>query len=187
MGGPSLREDFHFQEKLTHFDRKRIPERVVHALGAGAHGYFQVYKPLTGAGAQAQVVSKFMGNIKSTDGQALMVDKTFLTSASVMFDAIYVPGGVESVATLKANGDAIHFIDEAFRHCKAIAATGEEVELLKESNIQGITLSDRSPQNDQGVITAKTLSNLSDVAKSFVEAIAQHRFWTRASKQKVPA
>lgn len=44
--GPTLYEDFHFHEKLSHFDRERIPERVVHARGSGAHGYFQVYKPL---------------------------------------------------------------------------------------------------------------------------------------------
>ncbi len=44
--GPALLEDFHFQEKLAHFDRERIPERVVHARGSGAHGYFQVYKSL---------------------------------------------------------------------------------------------------------------------------------------------
>ncbi|SBV98072.1 hydroperoxidase HPII(III) (catalase) [uncultured delta proteobacterium] len=44
--GPGLMEDFHFTEKLAHFDRERIPERVVHARGSGAHGYFQVYKSL---------------------------------------------------------------------------------------------------------------------------------------------
>ncbi len=40
--GPMLLEDTHFLEKLSHFDRERIPERVVHAKGAGAHGYFEV-------------------------------------------------------------------------------------------------------------------------------------------------
>lgn len=44
--GPTLLQDIVFLEKLAHFDRERIPERVVHAKGAGAHGYFQVYKPL---------------------------------------------------------------------------------------------------------------------------------------------
>src|SRR4030095_15911373 len=44
--GPSLIEDFHFREKITHFDHERIPERVVHARGSGAHGYFQVYDTL---------------------------------------------------------------------------------------------------------------------------------------------
>jgi catalase len=41
--GPTLLEDFHFREKLTHFDHERIPERVVHARGAGAYGYFEPY------------------------------------------------------------------------------------------------------------------------------------------------
>lgn len=44
--GPALMEDFNFFEKLTHFDRERIPERVVHAKGAGAFGYFQAYQSM---------------------------------------------------------------------------------------------------------------------------------------------
>jgi catalase len=45
--GPALLEDFHFREKLFHFDHERIPERVVHARGFGAHGYFENYEALT--------------------------------------------------------------------------------------------------------------------------------------------
>ena len=45
--GPGLLEDFHLREKLFHFDHERIPERVVHARGYGAHGYFENYEPLT--------------------------------------------------------------------------------------------------------------------------------------------
>src|SRR5215470_7498090 len=44
--GPTLLEDFHFREKIFHFDHERIPERVVHARGYGAHGYFANYAPL---------------------------------------------------------------------------------------------------------------------------------------------
>ncbi len=44
--GPSTLEDFHLREKLFHFDHERIPERVVHASGYGAHGYFENYKSL---------------------------------------------------------------------------------------------------------------------------------------------
>jgi len=44
--GPSLIEDFHFREKIFHFDHERIPERVVHARGYGAHGYFETYESL---------------------------------------------------------------------------------------------------------------------------------------------
>ena len=44
--GPTLLEDFHLREKITHFDHERIPERVVHARGFGAHGFFQVYESM---------------------------------------------------------------------------------------------------------------------------------------------
>jgi catalase len=44
--GPALMEDFHFREKIFHFDHERIPERVVHARGYGAHGFFETYKPI---------------------------------------------------------------------------------------------------------------------------------------------
>src|SRR4249920_3933549 len=50
--GATLLEDFILREKITHFDHERIPERIVHARGTAAHGYFQVYKsmaPLTKA------------------------------------------------------------------------------------------------------------------------------------------
>src|SRR6188508_2377050 len=44
--GPTVLEDFHFREKVFHFDHERIPERVVHARGFGAHGYFEAYESL---------------------------------------------------------------------------------------------------------------------------------------------
>jgi catalase len=44
--GPSLLEDFILREKITHFDHERIPERIVHARGSGAHGYFEVTNPI---------------------------------------------------------------------------------------------------------------------------------------------
>ena len=47
LRGPTLLEDFVLREKITHFDHERIPERVVHARGSAAHGYFEAYKPLT--------------------------------------------------------------------------------------------------------------------------------------------
>ncbi|ORY01523.1 catalase [Basidiobolus meristosporus CBS 931.73] len=46
-GGPMLIQDYHYIEKLAHFNRERIPERVVHAKGAGAHGYFEVTKDIS--------------------------------------------------------------------------------------------------------------------------------------------
>jgi hypothetical protein len=45
--GPGLLEDFLLREKINHFDHERIPERIVHARGAGAHGFFELTDPLT--------------------------------------------------------------------------------------------------------------------------------------------
>ncbi|MDB5869969.1 MAG: Catalase, partial [Polaromonas sp.] len=47
LRGPALLEDFVLREKITHFDHERIPERIVHARGSGAHGFFECYAPLT--------------------------------------------------------------------------------------------------------------------------------------------
>jgi catalase len=47
LRGPTLLEDFILREKITHFDHERIPERIVHARGSGAHGYFENYSALT--------------------------------------------------------------------------------------------------------------------------------------------
>src|SRR5688572_8770286 len=46
--GPATLENYQFLEKISHFDRERIPERVVHARGAGAHGYFEAYGTVNG-------------------------------------------------------------------------------------------------------------------------------------------
>ena len=47
LRGPTLLEDFVLREKITHFDHERIPERIVHARGSGAHGYFEAYEART--------------------------------------------------------------------------------------------------------------------------------------------
>ncbi len=47
LRGPTLLEDFILREKITHFDHERIPERIVHARGSAAHGYFENYRPIT--------------------------------------------------------------------------------------------------------------------------------------------
>ncbi|GJG97350.1 catalase [Cupriavidus pauculus] len=59
--GPTLLEDFHLREKITHFDHERIPERVVHARGAAAHGYFELTESIeefTTAGLFTEVGEK---------------------------------------------------------------------------------------------------------------------------------
>jgi catalase len=79
MRGPTLLEDFILREKLTHFDHERIPERIVHARGSAAHGYFECYQamtdvtraaPFAAAGKRTPVFTRFStvaGERGSTD------------------------------------------------------------------------------------------------------------------------
>ncbi len=62
LRGPTLLEDFVLREKITHFDHERIPERIVHARGSGAHGYFEAYKALT----DLTIAAPFSGAGKTT-------------------------------------------------------------------------------------------------------------------------
>lgn len=76
--GPSLIEDFHFLEKMTHFDHERIPERIVHARGSAAHGVFRAYKGASkftrAAFLQADVETPVFTRFSTVAGGAGSVD-----------------------------------------------------------------------------------------------------------------
>jgi catalase len=141
-------------------------------------------KALAAAHAEAEVVSKFGGTIKSADGKEIEVDKTFLTTASVLFDAIYVPGGAQSIKALEINTDALNFIREAFGHFKPIAASGEGVDLLANANLKGVNF---SPSNDKeqiqlGVVIDRAGKETNALSQKLVDALKAHRFWERSHK-----
>src|ERR1700733_7502914 len=77
--GPTLLEDFILREKITHFDHERIPERIVHARGSAAHGYFQPYKSMkhvTSAGflADPKVKTPVFARFSTVAGGAGSID-----------------------------------------------------------------------------------------------------------------
>lgn len=150
-----------------------------------------VKQALKDQGAHPKIVSQFKGMVKSADGQEVEVDKSHVTTGSIMYDAVFVPGGKESVEAMKKQGDALHFINEAFKHCKAIGALSEGVDLLMTSNIKGVTLADMGTQGElvteEGVITVRDAADYSAFNEAFVKAIAQHRHWMREEKMQVPA
>ena len=128
--------------------------------------------------------------MKAADGSTTPVDHSLRTVASVLFDAVYVGGG-QGAAALVANADALHFVDEAYRHCKAVAATGAGVDVLRASYLGAKGAIDASDDadavsNKDGVVTGGD-RQAARVASAFVSAIAQHRFWARESEDRVPA
>jgi catalase len=146
-----------------------------------------VRQRLEDAGAMPKIVSKFLGPVKSAGGESVEADFAHVTAASVIFDGIYVPGG-SHVETLMEQGDALHFVAEAFKHHKPIAFSGEGVRMLSAAPLPGgvaPTGADAVVEAD-GVVTAP--GELADqLGERFVNAIAAHRHWARSEKMLVPA
>ncbi len=160
--------------------KNTIKSRKVAALiadGFDARQLDAMKKALTAQGAQLKTVATRLGEIAGAGDKSVIADFSLLTAASVLFDAVYIPGGAESIETLYGEGNAIHFVAEAFKHCKAIAATGEGAAFV--SDILEIKAGE-----DKAVILE---GNAAGVANNFIQAIAEHRNWARESRGEVPA
>lgn len=150
----------------------------------------QVTQVLEDAGAHVKLVSKFLGKKKASNGNGMETDKSHVTTGSIMYDAIYIPDGEQSINTLKKEGDVIHFINEAFKHGKPIATSGNGIELLEKANILGINYANAGSDEvntDKGVVTAGNDADASEFAAMFIDAIKKHRNWDREEKTMVPA
>jgi catalase len=143
-------------------------------------------KELTKAGAQVKIVAPHGGSLQGAGGEELAVDFSLLTTASVLFDAVYVAGGDQSAAALRRDAKALHFVNEAYKHCKAIAATGAGVDLLEASYLGTLKGAGEAAGADAGVIAGRD-AKVGSVAKAFIQAIAQHRHWSREKQDQVPA
>ena len=156
------------------------------ADGVDANALMTVKAALLAAGAMVDVIAPRLGTIMSSDNTEIPVDKSLLTVASVLYDAVYVPGGINSVATIEAEADAVHFLNEAFKHCKAIAASNDALQVLQATYFAKKLPEDSSDETAmrEGVIIGNDAGKL---AKQFISAIAQHRFWEREKPRKIPA
>lgn len=155
---------------------------ILAADGVDGDALNAMKKALEKEGAQTKVIAPQLGFIESATGEPIKVDQSFLTSSSVLFDAVYIPDGAQSVALLEQEPDVMHFINEAYKHCKAIAADGEGVNFVQ-NTAAGIKI-----QQDNTETTAVEKGVLfNPKASAFIQAIAQHRFWEREKPGKVPA
>lgn len=154
---------------------------ILVADGVDEAAVTQMKNALVAEDAKVKIIAPKLGLIKGKKGGVVKADQSFLTAASVLFDAVYVPGGAKSIATLLQEQDPVHFINEAYKHCKAIAVDNEAADLLNATYI-GKSL---KGMKSKELVNAGLIVNGS--AKDFIKAIAQHRFWERETKDKVPA
>lgn len=129
-------------------------------------------KALEAEGAQAVLIASHVGKVTFKEGNKEDVQHSYLTEASVCYDAFYTPEG-DSVGKLADNPDYLQFINEGYRHCKAIAFAQGVEELAARSFIQ----------KDKGVV----FESKDKLVDDFIQAMKGHRVWEREKSRKVPA
>jgi catalase len=151
---------------------------ILIADGVNAASVNTMKNALVKEGAQAEIIAPKLGFIIAENNIEIEVNKSLLTTASVFYDAVYIPGGTNSIATLEAEPDAIHFLNEAYKHCKAIAADADAKQLLNATYFM------KKIELDEGILIEDSVKKLTPL---FISAIAKHRFWDREKPRKVPA
>ncbi|WP_316825608.1 catalase [Pedobacter miscanthi] len=159
---------------------------ILAADGVDGASLSKVKDALIAEGAVVHIIAPKLGHIISKEDQQIIPDESFLTAASVLYDAVYVPSGGNSVATLEAEANAVHFLNEAFKHCKAIAAHEEALQVLESTYFFKKLPAEYSEETvlREGVLVSKDLKALT---ATFIKMIAQHRFWDRENPRKIPA
>lgn len=156
---------------------------IVMAAGAELGAFKVIQQALLDAGATTRVIAAHLGFVASSSGQQVAVDHTFASMPSVMFDAVLVPGGAAAAQALLKDGDAVHFVLEAYRHFKPLCLIGESVEVLRK-----VGLAPEGAAAPAGVVlgTNEPTTRL-QMAQDFIAAIGKHRHWGRALVEQVPA
>ncbi|MBA4273148.1 MAG: catalase HPII [Pseudomonas sp.] len=148
---------------------------ILAANGVDGAAIDAMKKALAAEGAHAKLLGPTSAPVKTADGKSLPVDASMEGMPSVIFDAVFVPGGAASIKALSGDGVALHYVLEAYKHLKAIALHGEAKQLLDVLKLEA----------DAGLLEGKDVGALT---KPFFAAIGQHRVWAREPKAKaVPA
>ncbi|WP_068775715.1 catalase [Paenibacillus sp. FJAT-26967] len=160
--------------------------KVAVLAGTGVNGaeLNSVLTALKAAGVTPEIVSTQLGPISTEGGAMFEAVHTLLTSDSLLFDAVYVAGGAQSVDELKTDPKAANFIREAYQHYKTIAVVGEGSELLIAAGVAApesaaAVASGTPTAGVPGIITASDPSDMNAFNEAFIAAIAEHRHWAR--------
>lgn len=140
--------------------------------GASRSQIDQMKSALAKEKAQAVLIGPHVGKLKLDDNSEMEIKHSYLTEASVCYDAFFTPNGKHIDAVAK-NPNYLHFINEGFRHCKALAFGKDAESLAAKSFID----------KDAGVI----FESKENLTQNFIECMKMHRVWEREKARKVPA
>ncbi len=177
------------QVENPNFPDKTIKTRKVAVLladGFDNEAVQEMSKALLTAGAMPKTVAPHLGVVIGAGGEQLKVDFSFLTASSVLFDAVFIPGGNDSVPSITKLPEAIEFVCEAYKHCKAIGASGAGVGFVAKSLREKFNEENTTAELvaiEQGVVTSRGPVS-ANFTTEFIKAIAQHRHWERENSDQ---
>lgn len=157
---------------------------ILAADGVDGRSIVEINATAVSAGACVRIISTRMGTLTTDDNMEIAIDGTPLSMPSVVFDAVLIPGGVDSIKALQESGDAMHYVLEAYIHYKPIAAVGEGVDFMKHI---GLISKDKVNSPPAGVLINSSTRVSPDFKEQFLSAIAQHRFFDRQRVGAIPA
>lgn len=146
---------------------------VLLADGFDSKSYKALDKKSKSNGVQLCGVAPKLGVIKSDSDFSITVAFTFFNCASVLFDAVYVMGGKACLKNLINEPESIHFVNETYKHCKAIGGGIDTTNFFNKTYIQNLS-------SKNGVVVN------GEVAE-FFDAVAKQRYWERENEKGVPA
>src|SRR5262249_54632300 len=113
-------------------------------------------RTLTEWGATPELLAPAAGTVRGEEGTDVEVDRAINTMASVLYDAVLIPGGKASAAALAKDGYAVHFVAEAIKHAKPVGALGAGRQLIEQTanGVARVAEDGDAVHNDHGVITA---------------------------------
>jgi catalase len=149
--------------KFNSIETRKIA--VLVADGFDMKAYKKMKMALEKEGAVLKLIAPHGGTITCNTDMEHEVDASISTTESVLFDALYIPGGDKAIQSLKKEGKYIKFINEAFKHCKTIAANGAGEKLLDVTYV-------KDHKKDAAV-------HINDNAAKVTKSIANHRNWER--------
>ncbi|QSB04662.1 catalase [Natronoglycomyces albus] len=167
------------REPVERIDTRQVA--ILAADGVDGGGVTKLRRDLSQRGASVEVLGLADGGIRSADGVEVKADRAMSTVASVLYDAVVVPCGPDSVAALKSNGHARHFVSEAFKHGKPVAAFGKGIDLLRVCEVFGQLADSGAVALDRGVVTTTAMGNElpDEFVDRFAQQVAKHRSWDR--------
>jgi catalase len=156
---------------------------ILIADGVDASATTALAQTLREWGAIPELLAPVGGTVRSTDGTDVAVDRAINTMASVLYDAVLIPGGKASVAALSRDGYAVHFVAEAIKHAKPVGGLGAGRQLIEQTANGTVRIAEDNGavHNVHGVISAATGDGTvpAEFLDAFHSALAQHRAWDR--------